>query len=195
MVFSMYGSFRSYHMLKNKKNFSWAIIGNIFMFISFLVFVMGVVGVIPIYTWIFVTMIPFPFAIILFFFIKLELVIKSNPAYKSNHKQKHLILIFEIVIVFAIGIALPCISLITIAGFLANAIMMDVGIVFVPIIKFGFTVANFLMMLNKSLNDISNPSGLTVFQNMKTTSPEHQGILMRLEKIREDVDPKSMKDS
>ena len=179
MVFSFYGSFRSYPMLKNKKNFIWTIIGNIFMFLSFLTFDMGVVGIIPIYTWVFITMIPFPFAIVLFFFTKLQSIIKSNPSYKSNHKQKHLIAIFKSVVALTIGVSVPCISLIIVAGFLANDILIEAGKVLVPIIKIGFTTVNFLMLLNKSLTDISNPSGLTVFQTDKMlTSTEHQGFLM-----------------
>ena len=169
-IYSIYLSIRSYHFLERKRSLSFFVIGNIFMYICFLVFVLGIVGFLPIYTWVFATMIPFPFAIAVFFLIKLEKVIKGNPMYLLNLKQKHLIRIVELIVIFEFILAIPCISLIIISGFIQNATILDIALIAIPIIKLTISVGFFSEQINKSLQDNKfEPTGTSIFRTQLTT--------------------------
>ena len=163
--YSIYLSFRLYDFLEGKSSLSFFIIGNIFMYICFLVFILGILGFLPIYTWVFATMIPFPLTMSVYFWLKLEKIIKGNPMYLLNHKQKHLIRIVELFSILALIIAIPCIALIIISSFTLNAAVLDIATIAIPMIKLAECAGFFSEQVNKSLRDNKfNPTGTSIFR-------------------------------
>ena len=77
-------------------------------------------------------------------------VIRENPIHNQDVKQSNLYAITKILIGAAFSFSFPCIVLLSLAGLLQNATLLDIAIAFPPYVKLTFSCYNFAVSYNKS---------------------------------------------
>ena len=167
MVYSVYATIRCYYVF-SAQNRILAVFGNVLTFIGFIFVDLGNIDIVPnnIGTAIFSMVIPFPFILFTVIAYSTIKVIKSNPKYITNIKQRRIIKIFEISLLVGFSISFPCVSMIIVAGFTQNAVLLYVGVLFPPYIKLTLSIANFAVLFNKSLENVlvDRATGTSLFQ-------------------------------
>ena len=166
--FSMNSFFESYNMLTKKMRILASIL-NALMFIGYICFILSIRGVVP------DNLVPLVFLITLFtgpasfvylyFMFKIVRVIKSNPGYLSDYKQNALVKIFKFTIRGISGIGIPFISIVILAGYFKNGLLLDLSLVFPPFMKLVMSMSNYFIMKNKTLEDITRPTGMSKFES------------------------------
>ena len=171
MVYSVYALLRCYQIFPIFVR-NIAIIGNVIMYICFLIFSLSDTGFIEnnIGTFVFVAAIPFPFSILSFITYQIVTVIKSNPMYIKDIKQRQLMKIFEITMTGIYAIGIPCITMAALAGFLQNGTLLWIALTLPPFIKLILSLSNFGVLLNKSLGNVlvNHATGTSIFHNGDT---------------------------
>ena len=168
MNFSLYGTSKIFHMLPTPFRIL-IIVGNIVVFVAYLLFTFGLHGFLPtrLATVLLMLILPFPVAISVAVSYKVIKIITGNPLHYQDTKQMNLIRISKMTIIIALSFATPAIFMILPGGYFENLKLVYLGIVFLPFIKLVFTISNFCITFNKSLEnkDNGNIQGLSVFNH------------------------------
>ena len=165
-IITLFGYLRSYHSL-SKGTRVVAKVANLLVWISFIVLLFGVRGILPIEICSFslIIIIPSAYYVIGRIFYSIVKKIKENPMRKKNLQHSNLIRISYFTLVGFFISAIPCALFASIGAFLKDPLVFELCIITVSYIKIVLTVSNTAILVNKVLiyNIDKGRVGLSVF--------------------------------
>ena len=173
LLYCMYPYLRCYPMMRSKVRIL-GFIGYPISYAAFLTYELGVYGFISnsLSLIVFVAVLPFVFSFALYQYFKIAMLIKQNPMHNASGKQTRLLVISYYTIIGIVMFAGPGIILGILGSWLENGVIWDANIGSQAALTFVCVVSNFLMTLNRYLQDNSGITGSEIF-----ASTPHKMIL------------------
>ena len=106
---------------------------------------------------------PIPFTFYYFIARRILKVIKSNPMYKTNVKQKNVMKFLQKGVMFIIPLDIICFTLISVGAARSDGKLVVLGFTVVPFMKLLITRAYFEIQYNKSLEEETVMTGASKF--------------------------------
>ena len=171
LSYTLDATFRCYGLIR-KTTRQLSMFANTIIYIGYLIYYLGVRWEINtrLSTLILLVIMPFPFTILAIIFTSIDKIIKSNPIYRNDPKQVHLMKISATTALSVLIVGLPTIILYILAGLLESGLLLEISNFPTPFIKLILSVSNFAINYNKSKVDLEfgMPINSSVFQSLAT---------------------------
>ena len=114
---------------------------------------------------IFISSLPMLLAFVNYQMLTIIILIKQNPLHSTSVKQSRLMIISLYTVLFANFFAIPSAVLVTFSGLTNSVEYGNIGVGFTPFVGFVYSISNFLMIMNKYLQeDCPKPTGSSIFK-------------------------------
>eukprot|EP00835_Amoeboradix_gromovi_P004903 NODE_415_length_9032_cov_0.580992.p4 type:complete len:283 gc:universal NODE_415_length_9032_cov_0.580992:3747-2899(-) len=154
MCISMYCFLRFYSILSHLfRKLSY--VAFFFNALAFLVFEMSCYGFIPnkIGVYVFIVSLPSSFGIANYLSYRIIRLIHDNPLNKYSGKQTRLVMLAYVCILLQNVLAVPSVVLALVGDFIESSAYLGASYCLISMMSLGYSISNFLMMLNKDLED------------------------------------------